>query len=88
MKLQGLDEILREFTEETNARLRDYHTRSIAGSVSSTMKRVSSTRSTKGAHHEKNGRDPRPNLRQQHKTTTYLKHTDNVQLRFDTPASN
>ena len=75
-------DMLIEFTQETGRWLRDYHTRSIAETVSSTMKRVNPTplrkRLTIRLATETLVRICVYNLRQ----LTYLKYTHNIQLDF------
>lgn len=81
-------DMLIEFTRQTESWLRDYHTRSIAETVSSTMKRVNSTPLRKKLiirrAAETLARICVYNLRQ----LTYLKYTHNIQLKFDTPTPN
>ena len=81
-------DMLIEFTRETESWLRDYHTRSIAETVSSTMKRVNPTPLRKKLIIRKAteilARICVYNLRQ----LTYLKYTHNIQLKFDTATPN
>ena len=81
-------DMLIEFTWETEKWLRDYRTRSIAETVSSTMKRVNPTPLRKKLiirrAAEILGRICVYNLRQ----LTYLKYTCNIQLKFDTTTPN
>jgi transposase len=81
-------DMLIEFTRETQSWLRDYHTRSIAETVTSTMKRVNPTPLRKKLiirrAVELLARICVYNLRQ----LTYLKYTRNIQLKFDTATQN
>jgi transposase len=81
-------DMLIEFTRETESWLRDYHTRSIAETVSSTMKRVNPTPLRKKLIIRRAveilARICIYNIRQ----LTYLKYTHNIQLKFDTPTPN
>jgi transposase len=81
-------DMLVEFTRETQSWLRDYHTRSIAETVTSTMKRVNPTPLRKKLiirrAVELLARICVYNLRQ----LTYLKYTHNIQLEFDTATPN
>lgn len=81
-------DMLIEFTHETEKWLRDYHTRSIAETVSSTMKRVNPTPLRKKLIMRRAvellARICVYNLRQ----LTYLKYTRNIQLTFDEAAPN
>jgi transposase len=81
-------DMLIEFTRQTESWLRDYHTRSIAETVSSTMKRVNPTPLRKKLIIRRAveilARICIYNLRQ----LTYLKYTCNVQLKFDTATPN
>ncbi len=81
-------DMLIEFTRQTESWLRDYHTRSIAETVSSTMKRVNPTPLRKKLiirrATEILARICVYNLRQ----LTYLKYTHNIQLKFDTATPN
>ena len=87
MKAKGFKawrDMLIEFTQETQRWLRDYHTRSIAETVASTMKRVNPTPLRKKLiirrAVELLARICVYNIRQ----LTYLKYTRNMQLKFDT----
>lgn len=91
MKAKGVKawrDMLIEFTQETQRWLRDYHTRSIAETVASTMKRVNSTPLRKKLiirrAVELLARICVYNLRQ----LTYLKYTHNIQLKFDAATPN
>jgi len=81
-------DMLIDFTHETQSWLRDYHTRSIAETVASTMKRVNPTPLRKKLiirrAVELLARICVYNLRQ----LTYLKYTRNIQLEFHTPTPN
>jgi len=81
-------DMLIEFTRQTESWLRDYHTRSIAETVSSTMKRVNPTPLRKRLIIRRAveilARICVYNLRQ----LTYLKYTHNIQLKFDTATPN
>jgi transposase len=81
-------DMLIEFTQQTQRWLRDYHTRSIAETVSSTMKRVNPTPLRKKLIIRRAveilARICVYNLRQ----LTYLKYTRNIQLEFDTATPN
>jgi transposase len=88
MKAKGVKawrDMLIDFTHETERWLRDYHTRSIAETVSSTMKRVNPTplrkRLVMRRAAEILARICVYNLRQ----LTYLKHTHNIPLNFTKP---
>jgi len=88
MKAKGFKawrDMLIEFTHETERWLRDYHTRSIAETVSSTMKRVNPTPLRKKLIMRRAveilARICVYNLRQ----LTYLKHTHNIPLQFTKP---
>jgi len=78
-------DMLIEFTHETERWLRDYHTRSIAETVSSTMKRVNPTPLRKRLITRRAveilARICVYNLRQ----LAYLKHTHNIPLQFTEP---
>jgi len=78
-------QMLIEFTQETQRWLRDYHTRSIAETVSSTMKRVNPTPLRKKLIIRRTveilARICVYNLRQ----LTYLKYTHNIPLEFTKP---
>jgi len=91
MKAKGFKawrDMLIEFTQETQRWLRDYHTRSIAETVTSTMKRVNPTPLRKKLiirrAVELLARICVYNIRQ----LTYLKYTRNMQLKFDTATPN
>jgi len=77
--------MLIEFTHETGRWLRDYHTRSIAESVTSTMKRVNPTPLRKRLIMRRAAeildRICVYNLRQ----LAYLKHIHNIPLEFTKP---
>jgi len=88
MKAKGFKawrDMLIEFTHETDRWLRDYHTRSIAETVSSTMKRVNPTPLRKRLIMRRAveilARICVYNLRQ----LTYLKHTHNIPPQFSKP---
>jgi transposase len=91
MKAKGVKawrDMLIDFTQQTQRWLRDYHTRSIAETVSSTMKRVNPTPLRKKLiirrAVELLARICVYNLRQ----LTYLKYTRNIQPKFDTATHN
>jgi len=88
MKAKGFKawrDMLIEFTHETERWLRDYHTRSIAETVSSAMKRANPTPLRKRLIMRRAveilARICVYNLRQ----LTYLKHTHNIPLQFTKP---
>jgi transposase len=88
MKAKGFKawrDMLREFTEEIEAWLRDYHTRSIVETVSGTTKRVNPIPLRKRPIMRKAveilARICVYNLRQ----PTYVKHTHNIPLDFTKP---
>jgi transposase len=87
MKAKGVKawrDMLREFTEQTQAWLRDYHTRSISETIPSTMKRTNPTPIRKKLIIRRTvellARICIYNIRQ----LTYLKYTHNIQLNFTT----
>jgi len=91
MKAKGVKawrDMLIDFTQQTERWLRDYHTRSIAETVSSTMKRVNLTPLRKKLIIRRAveilARICVYNLRQ----LTYLKYTRNIQLEFHTATPN
>lgn len=91
MKAKGVKawrDMLIDFTQETQKWLRDYHTRSIAETVASTMKRVNPTPLRKKLiirrAVELLARICVHNIRQ----LTYLKYTHNIQLEFHTATPN
>ena len=88
MKAKGFKawrDMLREFTHETEAWLRDYHTRSVAETVTTTMKRVNPTPLRKRLIIRRAveilARICVYNLKQ----LAYLKHTHNIPLQFNEP---